>query len=458
MSSHATLRSLWIHAAFLTLLFLGVCVEVDSVFAQDEEPPRPTPEGEDDSKDAARDDDLSSNEKKEQRDTIKALKKAIRNGDPDEIAQYVEALGMFGTERALDLILRAGERFSGDPVRTSVRNALLWSKHKGGVHYLRGELAKTKSQARGILIIETLSAFEGEKSAAPLLFVLENSKNPTLLVAALQGLRAKPYKAVVEALIRFYRTVQGTQDSLWAETRISLLALTNESYTVYEDWANWWEIQRHEWKPPGFTDERQALTAVYRPTRDLKLPKIFGNEIASKKVVFVIDTSKSMEKIDKTAREEGSKGGGISRMERAKRELIQVILELRDDVQFNIVSFNTVVTVWKDGKLVKATKSNKERAIKFIRSWQPNKYTNTQGALMRAFEVEDADTIFLLSDGSPTDLEEGEVIETDPIIEAVKKVNRFRRVTIHTLGFRGANVGFMKKLARDHHGTYSSIR
>lgn len=455
--------------ATLLACLLSLFPVASQVWAQDsDEPPRPTPEGGaaagDAEGDAAEDEEftpekLSAKQKKELRAAERGLKHSLRVNDPDAIAQYVEVLGMFGNERALNLILLAGERFPADPVRTSVQNALQWSRHKGGIHYLRAQLASTKSQARGILIIEALTAFDGGKSAEPLLHVLENSKNTTLLLAALQGLRTKPFKPVVEALIRFYRKVEEEQDSLWAETRICLLALTNEQYTVYEDWASWWETKRHTWEPLSHADEDNALTAVYRPKRDLKLPKIFGNEIASKKVVFVIDTSKSMEKVDKTSQEEGSKGQGkgISRMERAKRELIKVILSLREDVQFNMISFNTTVTVWKEKKMVKATKSNKERAIKFIRGWQPTKYTNTQGAMTQAFEIKDVDTIFLLSDGSPTDLEEGEVIETEPILEEVKKQNRFRRITIHTLGFKGANIGFMKKLAYQNRGTFSRI-
>ena len=421
-----------------------------------ESPPRPDTEGE--AAEEERGSELSKDQKKELKAAERGLKRAIRAKDADGIAQWVEALGMFGTERSIDLILRAGEAYTGDPVRTSVRNALLWSRHKGGIHYLRAKLAKSKSQARALIIIEVLADLEGEKSALPLLTVLENSKNPALLTAALQSLRHKPFKSVVEGLIRFYQKVEGEQDSLWAETRICLLALTNEKYTIYEDWVNWWEIQRHDWKPLAVQNESNALTAVYRPDRDLKLPKIFGNEIASKRVVFVIDSSKSMEKVDETSAEEGSKAGGQSRMERAKRELIKVILELRRDVKFNIIAFNSNITVWQEEKLVAASKSNKDRAIKFINSWEPETYTHTQGALEAAFEIKDFDTLFLLSDGSPTDLEEGDIIETAPILEEVKKLNRFRRVTIHTLGFRGANVRFMRDMALQNRGTYNAIR
>ena len=41
---------------------------------------------------------------------------------------------------------------------------------------------------------------------------------------------------------------------------------------------------------------------------------------------------------------------------------------------------------------------------------------------------------------------------------AREEANRFKKVTIHTLGFEGVKVSFMKALARKHGGTYSPIK
>jgi hypothetical protein len=64
-----------------------------------------------------------------------------------------------------------------------------------------------------------------------------------------------------------------------------------------------------------------------------------------------------------------------------------------------------------------------------------------------------ADTIFLLSDGSPTK-PDGSFDDWEKIIRAVDEWNRLKRIKIHTIGVGGHNVAFMSELARRNGGKY----
>ena len=174
-------------------------------------------------------------------------------------------------------------------------------------------------------------------------------------------------------------------------------------------------------------------------------------------MVFVIDNSSSMAEKDDLRGAEGGVGKDRVRIERAKKELIKVILALREDVEFNIVAYDTHVKVWKEGKLLRASQANKRRALKFVEGMKPEHHTNTLDAMLAAMEMPEVDTIILLSDGSPTVPGEGGLADTEPILERIRRENRFKKITIHTLGFRGAAVRFMSTLAADGGGTFAPI-
>ncbi len=64
-----------------------------------------------------------------------------------------------------------------------------------------------------------------------------------------------------------------------------------------------------------------------------------------------------------------------------------------------------------------------------------------------------ADTIFLLSDGAPTNRDLSED-DSERIFRAVRQWNRLGRMKIHTIGLKGHSQPFMERLARENGGTY----
>ena len=107
----------------------------------------------------------------------------------------------------------------------------------------------------------------------------------------------------------------------------------------------------------------------------------------------------------------------------------------------------------------------REDAIRFFRMTAPHGTTNILDALREAFRIagsgatkKDApvvvDTIYLLTDGSPTD-ERGFPEDAGRILAAVRRWNALGRVTIHTIGVgNDLNKPFLERLAKDNGGTF----
>ena len=223
-----------------------------------------------------------------------------------------------------------------------------------------------------------------------------------------------------------------------------------------------------------------------------RLTPYFGEEIVTQRTVFVLDTSISMkiedpvpppEEIvhedddDEHEEERGgtSVGGGRSgerggaarrenphlgerqRLKRVQNEMVRLISDLPSDFQFTIISFDEEVTLFTSA-LQKATKKNKIRAIEFIRSFECGGETWTDKAMEAAFQVPNARTIVLLSDGQP--YRSSPPIDVLAFLDDLDAMNRFENRKIETIGFRataGTAGTFLKEVARRHRGSYTEI-
>ena len=212
-------------------------------------------------------------------------------------------------------------------------------------------------------------------------------------------------------------------------------------------------------------------------------PNFFGQELVSQKIVFVLDTSISMEEKDPRpergveekgdGKGEGTSVGGSSRkrddgkfgelpdsrmrLRRVQKELKRMVRELPKDFQFCLISFDEEVEQMSDF-LIKAKPDQKRRAFKFIDRFDPQGFTSTDRALEAAFKIKGVRTIVLLSDGMP-------YRATDPIdgaalLDHIDTVNRFEHVPIHTIGFKataGSASSFLQELSRRSGGKYTEI-
>src|SRR4029078_6860455 len=100
-----------------------------------------------------------------------------------------------------------------------------------------------------------------------------------------------------------------------------------------------------------------------------------------------------------------------------------------------------------------ALRASVREAAGLVGTVSPRGSTNIFDALDAAFQLKDADTIYLLSDGEPTN---SRIIDTEDILREVREINRLRQIVIHTISFGPSP--FLKTLAAQNGGQYVEIK
>jgi len=299
-------------------------------------------------------------------------------------------------------------------------------------------------------------------------------------IAAIRALRAIRAPEVVAPLF----TRLGELDMEGADAEVeelydALLELTGQSFTVIEDWEKWWETAGPDFDP---TAVQRAETGGEAGTRQrASSGRIFDSEVRSSRFVLCLDISSSMRVIDLPPGDTWTDPDGNqrhyrdpgmgwppdpqSRFVRARTEFVEFVRALDPHVRFTIVVFGAQpdTKVWED-QLVVASGRNKGKAIQFVEGLQWSGATRTDLALERCFEVQEADTIYLFSDGIPQRKGAGgelEAIPQDEVLEKARTLNRARKVRLNVYGFAtvsGAAKAFMRRLAEQNEGEYKDIR
>jgi len=264
---------------------------------------------------------------------------------------------------------------------------------------------------------------------------------------AAEGLARLCEEEAIERLIRDLKSATPPEDKWIAE---ALRRLTDKEFgRDATAWAEWWKKEGGDFR--------------LKPAPRKLLPTFFGTTISSKRVIFIIDVSGSMNKAYKrrwggekprTALpgEEEKSEKKVTKIAMAKKELIGAIRRLERDVKFNIVFYNQKFNAWKQ-KIVPAIYNNKEEAIRFVRNFKAEGRTNIYDTLEFALSDNEVNTIYLLSDGLPN---EGAYTEPATIIEKITEMNRGRRVIINTISFGLSNKGknFLRELAKRNGGLF----
>jgi len=153
---------------------------------------------------------------------------------------------------------------------------------------------------------------------------------------------------------------------------------------------------------------------------------VYGT-IRSKRAIFVVDVSGSME-----ARFTTNRGESLTRLQFVQRELQSVLKEqLPADAKFNLVVFSTRVQTWKPG-LVAATPRSVQEAVQYVGALRQGGGTNIHGALEKAFADSEVDAVYFLTDGMPTD---GKKKANAEILQDVASWSAQRKVVVNTVAF-----------------------
>jgi hypothetical protein len=196
-------------------------------------------------------------------------------------------------------------------------------------------------------------------------------------------------------------------------------------------------------------------------------PTYYGIKLYTRTVGWVIDFSESMNQGFAVSEDWQKKLGriykGTTRMQVCKEEVEQSIRELDPRTRINMVFFSDRVRIWQDVPQPAGTAG--ENAIGAVRALVPDGQTNHYDALRTILGLGDAesiarmdfpdtpDTLFFLTDGTPTD---GEITKPDELLSWFRERNRFARLRVHVIamGNTGVDLGYLAELARQNDGEF----
>lgn len=335
-----------------------------------------------------------------------------------------------------------------------------------------------------------------EAEAGPPLVAALDDESTSVSTAACIGLRTIRTKEAIGPLIRLLEEGEGRiVELLWP----TLVEITDQPFNDDPGiWRSWWTQVEGTYTIPTDAEITTRRAAREKANAEYFTPNaeadFMGVKTSSRQIVFVIDVSGSMEEeiINRDSfRERGFTK--FSKLDIVKEELARSIDQLGDNVVFNIYSFATKVHPWRKGPKP-ANALNKKSAIAWVEKLKPigggqasamasaglrssskmeDGRTNTYAGLLAGLGVSAdpkkrgpmtevagkdpekvADTMFFLSDGKPT---VGELVDTQDIENAIREINRFRGVVIHTIAIGDFPSSFIQDLAKDNGGVFVDL-
>ena len=268
--------------------------------------------------------------------------------------------------------------------------------------------------------------------------------------AALQALERLREPEVVAPIVNQMQSETGRMAVEFGE---ALFRLTGESFGKRgETWKRWLDDQEGEIEliAESELDEIVAEKEEER-LKQLTSAKFFGIRIESHRVLFIVDVSGSM---NEPMRSRYVGESGRPRIEIAKEELSRAVEALEDNALFNILAFSGGVETWLEEGVASSKSKTREEALEYVDRLGALGGTNLYGALSAAFEDEDIDTIFVLSDGEPS---VGDLIDPQLIREAVQDMNETRGIVINTIAI-GGSLEVLEWLAEDSGGTHVGMQ
>ena len=380
-------------------------------------------------------------------DALKLLKREYSSTDPYIVAAAGLSMIESGTEEGLDAAIKGFNRGSGwkTYARVRVLDAIA-ATGKPAARDLVIKAATAGTAEMRVIAIGSLSGFPRNAKACDAVLEGLKSSHVTLRNASLQSLQKFRVKEMIPALIE---RLGRERDKARQSDVLSLLVKRtglNMGF-VAKDWDKWW-------KEDGDRFEFPTTSAAGTPnTNTVVVPTYFGIEVASKRVIFLVDASISMLQSatgpKKKGRKKNLKGAPGTKMAALKKELTSILTQLPDTTMVNIIFFNVGPIPWKSS-LQPLRGRGRQEAISFVKNLDCKLKTNIYDSLVLALKDRRADTLFLLSDGKPIG---GTFTKPADILREIGAKNRVRGAKINCISF-GQETAFLKQLAKQNGGIY----
>ena len=291
---------------------------------------------------------------------------------------------------------------------------------------------------------------------------------PRLEVFALEVLSGFPAHEIPrEKLVRAIDLLIPSIDEAKGRARVArleaLAEITGEKgLTSTVHWRSWWSAKRESWEP-GVASDRAGGGA--KPPGDAKgddkkpstrVVNFHGIPVDSERVTFLQDLSGGMSR--NFAGDSG--GAGPTRLDHAKDELERVLGLLDDRTWVNVITFaSSYFAPHKEPQLLKRAR---KPLVRFCREQEiPTAPGHARGnvydALVYAATSPYVDTIYLVSEGAPT---EGKYHDYDRFLKHFSRENRFYGARVHVLLVAetgGRNRNFLAELSKSTGGKMQAI-
>ncbi|MDF1666017.1 MAG: hypothetical protein P1V97_29945 [Planctomycetota bacterium] len=413
----------------------------------------------------------------------KKARRAAKQGDGGTVAMLIPDIAADDSVRAVDLI-GALSMLDDNDVYEAAQAALANMSDSKAVSHMCVKLSKGSGKwAFRVLLADAFgNRSDGESMQA--LNTATGDRRPEVLRSVIDAILQRRDKSSVSPLIDLLASYEKKKKTgLNVEkVREALTSLTGEDFSAAVDWKSWWDPRKSGFDVP----ERPTTGAKAKKVEGTmeRKPKFFGSELKSRRIVFVIDVSGSMQMADpgvpggNTPKRPTSGGKNAPkpdpvsksrvRIERAKFQLELAVKALPKDCKFSIIAYHgggggvptkgqkllpqsdkmPWLSVFSKKLVPASSKSVKSKAVTFIRALKPMGVTWTFNAIRSAFEIIECDNVIVLSDGAPNDPPYGKSagaapnpgapgggMSTDDILKEVKGLNNRRKLRIDTFGF-----------------------
>ncbi|MBX3466945.1 MAG: VWA domain-containing protein [Planctomycetes bacterium] len=401
------------------------------------------------------------------------LAEAVQRNEWGRAADIIPDLARANDKKTWDLLVNVVERA---PAGTDCPTALRAAAQVMPDRRVQDAVKKTATKSKSVEVRRQLALHVAAQQDWTTLIELMGDKDEQVAATATWKLVDGRVEAAVEPMLALMERLDRTHEGIWDVLRNGLGILLGQRLESAVEYRSKWTMVKEQGGLASVHPAREEVEA--RPDDEMRSGvRLFGRAIECTRIVFILDVSGSMTAIDPQQREQAAgstaRGGGDSqgekpkgknRLERAQAELKSVLSNLPASTKVNIVTYSSPhsIQVWRSGEAGKApdlhamSEANKRDACAFVDRFQAAGTTATDIALQRAFEVDGARCFYLLSDGFAT--HDGTTQTPTSDIIAVIDAHRERRVTIHTLGFIGADREMMIEVARHTGGKYSDIR
>lgn len=324
------------------------------------------------------------------------------------------------------------------------------------IEELTAAISRARKAPEQIVLLDAmaLAGAAAQVHATPVIKLLASKEDAVAERAAL----ALAKIAVPEAVGPMITLLSRSTGQMKLRVAAALEVLTGEQHgDNIGAWSAWWKAERAGFRSSGRV-LGQGTPSHRQKTND---NYYFGIPQAdSKSILYVIDCSGSMRAPVKMR----GGTGDTTRMEACKTELIRGIGKLQPTQKFAIIWYNDLPHYWRD-KMLPASKENIEAAQEFVLGLTHASSTNIHDSLELGFGLAgrgvhdryygtELDTIFLLTDGSPTK-PDSSPDSTEKILLAVRSWNPLKRITIHAIAIgQNLNEGFLRQLASENGGEF----